>query len=73
MSNIVHEDSGGLLRDMAIAVLVFEHAVKLAVVLTHINSHGETQPTKESKADCRRKILQEFWKLADRELWPPPA
>ena len=71
MSNIVCEDSAeplGRLADDTICVLSFEHAVKLATALTHINDHGEANPTQESKAESRRKVIEQFWKLADTEL-----
>jgi hypothetical protein len=74
--SIVNEESGeplGRLADDMICVLAFEHAVKLATALTHINDHGETKPTQSSKAGCRRKVIEQFWKLADTELWPRPV
>jgi len=69
MSNINKESGAplGRLADDTICVLAFEHAVKLATALTHINDNGEVKPTQESKAESWRKVIEQFWKLADTE------
>lgn len=67
------EPLGGQLADDTIAVFVFEHAVSLAATLTHTNKAGEASPTDSTYRDRRRRIVEQFWKLADTELWPLPT
>jgi hypothetical protein len=77
MRKVITEESGeplgGMLAADTIAIFIFEHAVNLAVGLTHVNRNGETLPTDSSKRDGRRRIVEQFWKLADSELWPRSA
>lgn len=63
MSDIVREESGerlGRLADDTTCVLAFEHAVKLGTALPHANYHCEMQPTQRSKADSRRKVIEQY-------------